>query len=108
MGGHIADDRRLYRTHIRDYCARGKMRADLLCDRTTSADRDADNDQIGAFHRDRIVFDHLIGKTELGNTPTGLQRARGHYNCACCILRTHRARNRRADKPDTDQGQAIE
>src|SRR5262245_6318767 len=84
------------------------MRTNLLRDRSTSADRNTDNDQVGAFDRSGVVFDNLIGKAKLGNASTGPRRARGCDNRPRRTLGTRRARNRRPDKTDTDEGQAIE
>src|SRR5262245_46722620 len=84
------------------------MRTNLLRDRSAGADRDADNDQIGAFDRSGVAFNNLIGKAKLGNASTGVRRTRGRDNRPRRTLGTRGARDRRPDKADTDDGQAIE
>ena len=73
MRSHIAHDRALYRTDIGDDGAGCKMRADLLCDRSACADRNANDDQVGPFDRSGIAFDHLVGKAKLGDAPARLR-----------------------------------
>ena len=62
MRRHVANDRALHRADIGDNCAGREMRADLLGDGAAGADRNADDDEIGAFDRRGIGFHHLIGK----------------------------------------------
>ena len=84
------------------------MRADLLRDRAAGADRNAYDDEIGAFDRGGIGLHHLIGEAELGNAPARLRRARGRDNRPRCALRAGSARDRRADQADADQRQPVE
>ena len=84
------------------------MRADLLGDRAAGADRDADDDEIGAFDRGGVGLDHLIGDAELGDALARLRRARGGDDRAHRALRARRARDRGADQADADQRQAVE
>ena len=87
MRSHVAHDRAFYRTDIGDDGAGRKMRADLLCDRAACADRDADDDQVGAFDRSGVAFHHLVGKAELGDAPARLRRACGRDDRARRALR---------------------
>ena len=47
--------------------------ADLRRHRAAGADRNADDDEIGAFDRGGIALDHLIGQPELGHAPARLR-----------------------------------
>jgi hypothetical protein len=49
------------------------MRADLLGHRATSADRDADDDQVSAFDCGGIAFGHLVRNAELSDAPARLR-----------------------------------
>ena len=84
------------------------MRADLLGDRAAGADRNADDDEVGAFDRGGIALDHLVGDAELGHAPARFRRARGGDDRADRALRPRGARDRRADQPDADQRKAVE
>ena len=84
------------------------MRADLLGDRAAGADRNADDDEVGAFDGGGVGFDHLVGEAELGDAPARLRRARGRDDRARRALRARRARDRGADQADADQREAIE
>ena len=84
------------------------MRADLLGDVAAGADRDADDDQIGAFNRGGVGLDHLIGEAKLGDALSRLRRARRGDDRADEALGAGRARNRAADQAEADQRQAIE
>ena len=85
-----------------------KMRADLLGHRATGADRNADDDEIGAFDRGGVGFNHLIGEAELGHALARLRRTRGGDDRAHGALRAGGARDRGADQSDADQRQAVE
>src|SRR5882672_7189613 len=108
MRRHVAHHRALDRADIGDDGAGSKMRADLLGHRATGADRDADDDEIGAFDRRGVRLDDLVGKAELGDAPACLRRARGRHDRAHRALRLGGARDRGADQPDTDQRESIE
>ena len=84
-----------------------KMRADLLGDRAAGADRNADDDQIGAFDRGGIAFHHLIGEAELGHALARGSRTRRRHDRTHGALRAGGARDRGADQPDADQRQAV-
>ena len=43
------------------------MRADLLGDLAAGADRNADDDEVGAFDRCGVGLDHLVDDAELGH-----------------------------------------
>ena len=83
------------------------MRADLLGDRPASADRNADDDEIGAFDRGGIAFHHLIGEAELGHALARGGRTRRRHDRTHGALRAGGARDRGADQPDADQRQAV-
>jgi hypothetical protein len=53
------------------------MRPDLLGDPAAGADRNADDDEIGALDRGGVGLHHLIGEAELGHALARLRRARG-------------------------------
>ena len=72
------------------------------------ADRNADDDEIGAFDRGGVGLDHLIGDAELGDALARLRRARGGDDRAHRALRARRARDRAADQAEADQRQAVE
>ena len=105
---HVAHDRALDRADVGHDRARLQMRADLGRDRAAGADRDADDDEIGAFDRRRIGLDHLIGDAELGDAPARGGRARRRDDRARRALRARRARDRGADQADADQREAVE
>ena len=98
----------LDRADVGDDRAGLEMRADLPRDRAAGADRDADDDEIGALDRRRVGLDHLIGEAELGDAPARRGRARGRDDRAHDALRARRARDRGADQADADQRQAVE
>ena len=100
--------RGLDRADIGDGRAGLQMRADLRGDRAAGADRNADDDEIGAGDRRGVGLDDLIGKAKLGDAPPRRRRARGRDDLAHHALRARRARNRRADQADADQRQAVE
>ncbi len=66
-GAHLADDHAFDRADVRYGRARREMRRDLLRDIAACADRNAHNDEIGAFDRGGIGLDDLIGNPELGD-----------------------------------------
>ena len=108
MRSHVAHDRALDRADIGDDRAGRKVRADLGGDRAAGADRNADDDEVGAFDRLGVGLDHLVGEAELGDAPARLRRARGGDDRADGALRARRARDRGADQADADQRQAVE
>ena len=108
MRAHVAHDRALDRADVGDGGAGSEMRADLLGHRAAGADRNADDDQIGAFDRGGIGLHHLIGEAELGDAPARLRRTRGGDDRAHGALRAGGARDRGADQPDADQREAVE
>ena len=94
MRGHITHDCALHRTDIGNDGTGSEVRTDLPCDRTTCADGDANDDEIGALSRRGIGLYDLIGKTELGDAPARLRRPRRGYDRAYRALRTLLARSR--------------
>ena len=108
MRGHVADHRALDRADVGHDRARRQMRADLLGDGAAGADRNADDDEIGAFDRGGVGLDHLIGEPEFGHALARLRRARGGDDRARGALGAGGARDRRADQADADQRQAVE
>ena len=108
MRGHVADHRALDRADVGNGGAGRKMRADFLGDRAAGADRNADDDEIGALDRGGVGLDHLIGEAELGHALARCGRARGRHDRAHGALRARCARDRGADQPDADQRQPVE
>ena len=53
------------------------MWADFLCHCAAGADRNAEDDEIGAFHGGGAGFDHLVREAEFGDAPALFRRARG-------------------------------
>ncbi len=84
------------------------MRADLLGDVAAGADRDADDDEVGAFRRSGVGFDNLVGDAEFGDAAARGGGARRRHDLASRALGARRARDRRADQANADQRQAIE
>ncbi len=84
------------------------MRPDFARDLATGPDRRAGDDEVGSGRGGGVGFDHLVGKSELGDTPPRRGGPRGCHDLAHRALRARRARNRRADQADADQRQAIE
>ena len=72
------------------------------------ADRNADDDEVGALDRGGVALDDLIGEAELGHALARLRRARGGDDRARRALRARGARDRAADQADADQRQAVE
>ena len=72
------------------------------------ADRNADDDEVGAFDRGGVALDHLIDDAEFGHALARLRRARGRDDRAHRALRARRARDRAADQAEADQRQAVE
>ena len=95
MRAHVAHDRALDRADVGHGRARRQMRRDFLGHRAAGADRNAEDDEIGAFDRGGIALDHLIGQPQLGHAPARLRRARGGDDRARRALRVApRARSR--------------
>src|SRR5882724_348885 len=84
------------------------MRPDLLGDVAAGADRNADDDQVGAFDRGGVALDHLIDHAQFGHALAGLRRARGGDDRTYCALGADGARDRAADQAEADQRQAVE
>ena len=105
---HCAQHRAFDRADVGYDRARRQMRADLGGDRAAGADRNADDDEIGAFDGRRIGFDHLIGEAELGHPPAGGGRAGGRHDRARGALRARGSRDRGADQAHADQREAVE
>ena len=83
------------------------MRPDLGGDFAAGADRNADDDEIGAGDRGRVAFHDLIGKAKLGDAPARGGGTGSRHDLAHRSLRARRARNRRADQADADQSEAV-
>ena len=108
MRTHVPHDGALDRADVGHRRAGHEMRADLLGHRAAGADRDADDDQIGAFDRGGIGFNHLIGDAKFGHALARGGRTRGGHDRTHGALRAGGARDRGADQPDADQRQAVE
>ena len=65
MRSHVAHHRALDRADIGDGRAALKMRADLLGNGAAGADRNADDDEVGAGGRCGVGLDDLVGEAEL-------------------------------------------
>src|SRR5262249_24351317 len=72
------------------------------------ADRNAHDDEVGAFNRRRVGVDDLIRDAELHDAAAGLRRARRRHDAADKLLRPRCAGDRRADQADPDQRKAAE
>ena len=71
------------------------------------ADRDADDDEVGAFDRRGVGLHHLIGKAQLGDALARRGRAGGDHDRARGALRARGARDRAADQAGADQRQPV-
>ena len=68
--------------------------ADLLGDLAAGADRNADDDEIGAGDRGGVGFDHLVGDAEFGDAPARRGGARASPRSrAPRLARARRARS---------------
>ena len=77
-------------------------------DRAAGADRDAEDDEIGAGDRGGVGFDHAVGDAEFDDARAGRGGARGRDDFAHRALRARRARDRDADQAEADQREAVE
>ena len=105
---HITQDRAFYRADIRHDRARLEHRRDLCGYRSARADRDANNDEIGALGRLGIGRNNLVGEFEFGYA---LARRLGPGRCRNRPHETALARgtrDRRADQSNTDQRKPLE
>ena len=82
MRAHVAHDRALDRTDIGNDRAGFEMRADLLGDRAANADRNADDDEIGAVDGLGVGLRHRVGEAELDDALSRLRRMRGCHDRA--------------------------
>ena len=82
--------------------------AELGGDRAALTDRDAHDDEVGAFDRRRIGLGDLVDDAELGHPPAGRTRSGGRCDRPHDAGGPRRARDRRADQTDPDQRQAFE
>ena len=105
---HVAHHFGLDGTDIGDDCAGREMRSDFTGGGAALADRNADDDEIGAFDRGRIGVDDLIRDAEFHDAPARLRRTRGRHDAADEVLRPRGARDRGADQADPDQCEAPE
>ena len=85
-----------------------EKRRDLLRDRAAGADGNAEDDEVGVFHRLGIGLDHAIDDAELGDTRAGFLRARRGDDLAGKPLQLGAARDRAADQAEADQRDAFE
>ena len=69
MRSHVAQHRALDRADIGDRGAALKMRSDLRGDVAAGADRNADDDEVGAGDRCGVGLDDLVGEAKLGDAP---------------------------------------
>jgi hypothetical protein len=107
MWRHVAHDRGLDRPDVRKSAAGREVRTDLGGDRSACSDRYADNDEIGANDRGRVIFNHLVGEPELRYAPTCRSRVGGGHDLAHHALLARGARDRGADKAHADQRQPV-
>src|SRR5512143_1915531 len=84
------------------------MRADLLRHLAANADRNADDDEIGAFDRLGIGLGHLVGDAELDDALPRLGRPRGGDDPPHRALRAGGAHDGRADQAGADDGERVE
>ena len=75
MRHHLAHHGALDRADIGDDRARREVILDFPGDRAAGADRDAEDDKIGAAGGLRIAVDHAIGNAELPDPRAGLLRS---------------------------------
>ena len=108
MRRHLAQHGGVDRAHVGERGARRQMRTDLFRHRAALPDRDADDDEIGAFHRLGIGLGHVIGDAELAHPLARGRGPSGGHDRARRPLRTGGARNRRADQAAADQGESVE
>ena len=85
-----------------------EMRADFLGDRAANADRNADDDEVGAFDGLGVGLRHLVGEAELDDALSRLRRMRGCHDRAHGALRARGAGDGRADQPNPDDGERVE
>ena len=98
MRSHLAHYGALDRADVGDDRSGRQVRADFGGDCAAGADRNADDDEIGARDRGGIAFDHLIGEAKFGDAPAGCGRLRGGHDLAHGVLGTRGASDRRADQ----------
>src|SRR6516165_273288 len=108
MGRHGAQYRGFDRADIGDDRPRRKVRPDLRGHRAASADRDGDNDEIGAFGCGCVGCDHVIGEAEFGKAPARGGGAGGGDDGTRSALRARGTRDRGTDETHSDQRKAIE
>ena len=106
--GHVPHHRAFDRADVGHGRALHQMRADLLGHVAAGADRNADDDQVGAFDRGGVALDHLIDHAQFGHALAGLRRACRGDDRAHRALGAGGARDRAADQAETDQCQAVE
>ena len=88
--------------------APGFSEADLGRDRPARADRNADDDEVGALHGLGVRLDHLIGDAELNDAPPCRVGPRGRDDRPRGAVFARRARDRAADQADADQGELVD
>src|SRR6266481_6090145 len=108
VGRHGAQDRAFDRADVRDDRSWRKVRSDLCGHLAARADRDGDNDEISAFGRRCVGFNHLIGEAELGHAPARGRRAGSGDDGTRSALRARGALDRRANETHSDQRKTIE
>ena len=74
MRRHLRDDRALHRTDVGYDGAAFEMRRNGLRDRAASADRRANDDEIGAGDGQRAILGDDVGKAEFGAATDDLRR----------------------------------
>ena len=107
MRRHVLDHRRLDGADVGDGGARFQVRGDFGGDRPAGADRNADDDEVGARGRLGIGVDDAVGDAQFDDALARLFRAGGGDDLAHHALLACRPRDRRADQADADQGEAI-
>ena len=84
------------------------MRANFLGYRAANADRNADDNEVGAFDRLGIGLHHLIRDAKLDDALSRLRRTRGGHDRTHCALRAGGPGNGGADQSEADDGDGVE
>jgi hypothetical protein len=108
MRRDLRDNRALHRADVGENCARRKMRRDHACDLAASADRHAENDEIGARHGLREIGGRFIGYAELTHARAHLFRGVARGDPRRSAIGARAARDRRADEAEADQRDLLE
>ena len=94
MRCHIVHDLRLDGSDVGNDGAGTQMRGDLAGRRAALADRNADDDEVGAFDRCGIGVNDLVGDAQFHDAPARRRRSRGGDDAAGQVLCSRGARDR--------------